>query len=1120
MAFQVYPNPQLQPLSLAAGVSSTQPMGAFASSGAKFIRIAVGGLINAHPPQFFLTAGTGAEVQAILNLYVSPFPTPNMVGVEEAADVILTNVASGIYLLTFTLYIATSWVLRIVNADPVNPQTFVWVVGDSDAESQQPWINVTRTLPGYSVKVFAGQAENISLSVANYGTGTANLVAGTTPGPGFAVTTVPPPIPPFGTDIIVITYTGAAAPGQVGPTYTVTASPADTTASGPFPVPPGFLHNDQVTLAATTRLIEAVFLVDASGSMAYTPDGQITAIPDETRWAKLTAGTSQCWTLLNGFASNNGKFALAAFPDITTGAIPAPSPSSKVLLPSSAISMTSQTAAQTALAAHTPVPNGGATPLGFGLGTVMGVGLPVNPASLFETTPDAVAFNERFLILQSDGFNNSNPPDPSIFLSPDKTFINQNVSVIAVGYGKQGTPFEVDDDLLMNLAVNSGPLLPSGLPSGGIFLDAFADDSGLALKKAFRQAIGAGLDLDPTVDPTGILTSAQPESRYDITVLPYDRKVGFTVDWVTRDAPISVSLITPLCEVITEQSAPTLPGVFFHSSPFDRVFVFDDTFLANTSAPLQPRYGAWKLTIAYSPQVYTSALTAGEQFQYEVITESRLKMRITFDKAAYGTGDRIGISASVTLDGAGIPNASVMLNIVAPGQSADDFLAFTSVSPDLLAKAQQTLSKEDVTAVGVKSFAIQLKGTVFNDFSNVQDILMSESGQPGIYTAFIDATTVPGTYEFYITAVGVTRDGVAYRREQRANQRVQVIPSPEFTLINVVYRAGEAAISVFPRDKFSHVLLFDPKFNPRITLTASGGGKFSDPLTFNGDGSYTGTLSYPATANPVIQVAIDGKVVVPDFPLQPITEMIWVDQVVDFHAGAQKGSGANTHENAAAVLGDPITKAPGLFVSLGGRGSITVGVKDHVVVNTGGFDVTIFVEPDVSLRAYSVKALDKDDNWVALGSSEGLTQSFSLGKLPAAHAIQVIDLSGQIVDNDGNKLSTPGVSIRAVGVKSVGTDSGGDGAADTCLVVRVLNPRQKPLGGKVDIEFQPQESGPVVKVAGADASGDIDVSGLQRTPQGLYQVTVTPTDVFTPSSQFVTIPASGFATAVFVINKS
>ena len=34
------------------------------------------------------------------------------------------------------------------------------------------------------------------------------------------------------------------------------------------------------------------------------------------------------------------------------------------------------------------------------------------------------------------------------------------------------------------------------------------------------------------------------------------------------------------------------------------------------------------------------------------------------------------------------------------------------------------------------------------------------------------------------------------------------------------------------------------------------------------------------------------------------------------------------------------------------------------------------------------------------------------------------------------------------------------------------------------------------------------------------QVTVTPTDVFTPSSQFVTIPASGFATAVFVIGKS
>ena len=92
--------------------------------------------------------------------------------------------------------------------------------------------------------------------------------------------------------------------------------------------------------------------------------------------------------------------------------------------------------------------------------------------------------------------------------------------------------------------------------------------------------------------------------------------------------------------------------------------------------------------------------------------------------------------------------------------------------------------------------------------------------------------------------------------------------------------------------------------------------------------------------------------------------------------------------------------------------------------------------------------------------------------------------------------------------------------SDTTLRIRVLNPQRQPLGGTVDLEFTPKDVGQNLSIKGADASKDIDVSGLQRSPQGLYQVTVTPTDVFAPSSQFVTVPASGFNTVEFVIDKS
>ena len=85
--------------------------------------------------------------------------------------------------------------------------------------------------------------------------------------------------------------------------------------------------------------------------------------------------------------------------------------------------------------------------------------------------------------------------------------------------------------------------------------------------------------------------------------------------------------------------------------------------------------------------------------------------------------------------------------------------------------------------------------------------------------------------------------------------------------------------------------------------------------------------------------------------------------------------------------------------------------------------------------------------------------------------------------------------------------------------VRVLNPQRQPLGGTVDIEFKPEVSGPPVNIKGADASKDIDVTGLQRSPEGVYQVIVTARDAAKPASQFVTIPATGFNTIEVVLDK-
>ncbi len=90
---------------------------------------------------------------------------------------------------------------------------------------------------------------------------------------------------------------------------------------------------------------------------------------------------------------------------------------------------------------------------------------------------------------------------------------------------------------------------------------------------------------------------------------------------------------------------------------------------------------------------------------------------------------------------------------------------------------------------------------------------------------------------------------------------------------------------------------------------------------------------------------------------------------------------------------------------------------------------------------------------------------------------------------------------------------------DTGIRITILDPQGHRLGGTVDIEFRPHGAGEVLTVKGTDASKDIDVGGLQRVPAGLYELMVTPTDVFRPVTRFVTIPASGATAVSLTIDK-
>lgn len=89
---------------------------------------------------------------------------------------------------------------------------------------------------------------------------------------------------------------------------------------------------------------------------------------------------------------------------------------------------------------------------------------------------------------------------------------------------------------------------------------------------------------------------------------------------------------------------------------------------------------------------------------------------------------------------------------------------------------------------------------------------------------------------------------------------------------------------------------------------------------------------------------------------------------------------------------------------------------------------------------------------------------------------------------------------------------------DITLKILVLDAQGNFRGGTVDVEFKHSTLSEHGTQRGLDASREINIAGLRRAPTGDYQITVTPTDVFEPKSQFVNIPASGFATMKVTID--
>ncbi len=1058
MAFHVYPDPQIKPRNIVNTGSYTFDVEQFTPK--MVIRVAMFAPGVVIPPTSIPTLKVQADTGDAVTVTDSAggthevFSKPGTDNTYLVGEVGLLSVEGGnVYAFTIDVKSSTTWKVTITNND-VSPRDFTLVVGDSDAESKQPWVDFDLGL-NFDVLVNEGGAgSSLALKVRNMGTGLLTFTSFDKGGADAAKFTLEPTVsllPNTGTAINV-ELTPQTSIGPLGATLTVKTN--DNTAI-PGVVPAG--HNSFVNLTSTVRRLEVAFLVDASGSMARGPLGDIVS-ENSTRWTLLKGGLAAALTVLKNFGAGKGNFAVGMFPDISSfpkhptdphvAPFPAPSPSAADITAgpaNSAVPLDAghvDNAIMSEMEAHSPREYGGATPMGKGI--ELAITKQPNIFGYFDPSSNARKYNRRWAVIMSDGNHNSDPPKPQDFLTGGQypSFGTKNVTTLTIAYGSDNAvEMVVNKDLLKQIAGDGG-----GGAGAVRFHDADLDIGTAAVMTFVKATILAGLSLDTLADPVGVLTPASPVVKRQVPITSHDSKTSFVVAWATFNAHrIRVQVQTPLGEIL---EAPQ-PGVTVDENPRFRMITVSREFIHNEADPANPRFGTWTLILTLDKSSFNEGAPAGhgtEQYDYQVLLESRLKLRASFDQNGYSAGDPIKISAELLLDGVGVPNAAVTLTRVFPGSSLYNFLGKSPLSEGEYKEwVAQQKSNPDIDSIALKAGALAAKGIKYTKSTSTDAIPLLDPAGVGIYSGVTPNTSVPGTYRFTAVAVGALPDGTMFRREQGVDVLVTVQADPAFSPIDTQYgqvvQGGTtfttATVTVRPGDRFGNVILIDPSVDPTVGFTTSI-GDFPGPIVDHHDGSYSSTAVYPLGTTPTVGVTVGGVDLTPGLTLAAIHHLKFVDRVYGLAPGREASMGMNQHTDPRACLGDPSTRPAPSFLSLGAGGSVVVGIGGHYMLPArGNDDVTVFIQPDQPLRPYAVQVMHGDHFehglWEEIGRSPGVTRSFSLRKslLDSASAIRIVDLSRAVKNADGTPSQTPGVSVLAVGVRHI---EAGDGDFDDLVV--------------------------------------------------------------------------------------
>jgi Mg-chelatase subunit ChlD len=588
---------------------------------------------------------------------------------------------------------------------------------------------------------------------------------------------------------------------------------------------------DRIMFSRITDIVDqprVVVLLDRSGSMSSRHDGTPATNPDEQRIALARRSAKFFLELLERYGSHQAEIGLATFPQQPWLPFQC---NGQIVSPMTLVDSTSITNAKSALDALQP---DGMTPLIAGIRTAQSMlGVQTNEA----------------IVLLSDGYHNCPRSFGDIYGNLLEQLTANGTRVFTVGFG--GGSYEVDLGVLETLASTT---TPAGYTQSQFYdvtaepFDPATFNPATALNGTYKNILADALGLAVGTEPLGTIQAGK-EKTFPIAINEHDRKISFILSWAKpKAARLNLSVLASDGEPVPTNAA----GVTYRSTDTYQILTVDEPFL---SQPGKVSSTPWQLVITAS----TLDGDAQAAYQYGVLMNSELKMKVALDKATYVTGDTITLSAAITEAGQPVLNLKdVYFEVTRPDEGLGNWLVKNKITAAELAKAPTKLAAETLTLrQRIGHYLTKIRKVALPTHTRPGQLRLFDDGShgdksagDGIYTNQFSTTEKEGTYSFSVHASGPTQNKNRFVREDLIQKHIKLNLTPETITLEMAPpsepKRGQVqrTVTILPKDAMGNYL--GPGYADSIRLTSTK-GNFDGKVQDNLDGSYQQNLTSHAS---------------------------------------------------------------------------------------------------------------------------------------------------------------------------------------------------------------------------------------------------------------------------------